>query len=195
MVGRVHFDRASLVAIGSPSRSDERKGERGRLVFHQIREALSERRGIAARDCGQSGQRDLIGEVVAAQSDHIATSDLVLLAVDINQSNSSPPGLRIQHLCEGNRYKVAVLDGDHRITAAFQEELGGAVAKVTRVFQVERNRVSAAQLVPDILDNQTRGQVKLRQASAQSNAKDLSKVDLGKTEVAMLVALNRVKAF
>jgi hypothetical protein len=116
--------------------------------------------------------------------------DAVRLAGGVDQADAGAAGGGVEHPIERERDEVAVLQGDHRPAAAFEQVLRRAEAERTRVLQVEGDRVRAAQLVPNLLDDQGGVDAERREALLQAGLDDAGQVDLGQAQVAVLVAFD-----
>jgi len=89
-------------------------------------------------------------EILIVESSHVLPGDVIRLRLGVHHPHASAPCDRIKHLLERNRRKPAVLDRDHRCRPAVEQILGGAIPEIAGVLHVIRDRIGAAQLVPDV---------------------------------------------
>ena len=84
-----------------------------------------------------------VGEIIAPQAQHVAPRNLVILGVHVDHAHAGAASFGIDHVPELDRLEFALLDGDHRAGAAFEQVLRRAIAEVARVLHVERDRIGA----------------------------------------------------
>src|SRR5579859_2642195 len=162
-------------------------------LLRDVLELGAELFGCLADNRRQAGQTLWILEILVAQSDHIPPRDLVLLRRGVNQAHARATCRWIEHLSEGHWTEAAVDQGDHRVAAAIQQVLGGAVAQIARVLHVKWDRISAAQLVANVFGHQRHGQPKSCQPIAQPVFDHVGQVYFGQPHMVVLVSLQLAK--
>ena len=75
-----------------------------------------------------------------------------------------------------------------------EQILGGAVAEVAAVLHVVGNRVGAAQLVADVVRDERHLDAETREPGLDLALQQIAEVDLGETDVAVLVVLDVLEA-
>ena len=114
-----------------------------------------------------------MAEVIRLQPDLVLARDPIRLGLRIDRAHARPTSRRIVECAKPQRHQFATLDRDHgphfdRALTAQQaaQVVDRAVAEVTRVFDVERNRRRAAQFVADVLGHDRDLVAALRQTNA-----------------------------
>src|SRR6185369_12833280 len=95
---------------------------------------------------------------------------------------------------EGQRHELATLDADHRVALAREQEPDGGVAEVAAVLGVEGDGRGAPQLVADRLVRDVHADAARGEAALDLDLDAAREVDLGEADVAVVVALDVLKA-
>ena len=129
-------------------------------------------------------------KVVRVEPDHVRLGDAKALARRVHETHFGLAGVGFAQVVEGNGHQLAALDAHHGARAAALQEADGAVSEVAAVFGVERNRVGAAQLVPDVLVRERDLQAALAQPALDLGLHLSREIHFGEANVAVLVTLD-----
>ena len=129
-------------------------------------------------------------QVLSFKADHVFTGNLVRLGRCIDGPYLYPSGLVVYQLHKRYRPQITFELNDHGPRASPQQEPHGAVAEIARVFDIERNRVGCAQLIPDILVDDAYLDTQLGQCFIDKIPEHPSELDLRKLEFTFFVLLD-----
>src|SRR5262249_20800892 len=99
----VSWRRDGAAPLGPPPGVAVEQVQRGHLVLHEVGELTAKLRGRQVGLGGEARHRRLVGEVVAAQTDHVAPGDRVARGVHVHHAHPGAAGGRVEHLGERDR--------------------------------------------------------------------------------------------
>src|SRR5262245_22442666 len=128
-----------------------------------------------------------IFEVRSLQPLHILARDAETFARDIDIAYSRLSGFGIADVGKIQRDKFAVLNADHSPATTTNQKSDGGVAELTAICHIERYRVATTQFIPDIFMADRQSDAALFEAACELDFDFARQVDLGKTDVSMVI--------